>query len=345
VNGLAIYQPSAQFPENIGIDGDLNNIFSWTVNGDAQTDFQLIIYNNADNTSVYDSTKITSVTPTHTVPTSSFTNNLELKWKVKIWHNSSYVDSDWVLFKSYTTPTVVMGATPTVEQNYTFSAVYNQAQGVSVKKYKFILYDNDDVIITDSDWIYSTTTTTPTTLSYAITGMTSATPYKIECQVYNAYDMYVTSGQTSFSVAYMSPDDSGQLVVTGINTTGAIQLDWTNVIQVLGVVTGSYAYVDPGKYNISIHLNSGSKIKFVRTVTEDFTVTYWIKLPTGFTGIFITLGNDCFLGYNGTKFYYQSQSRITAGVPRALPSDYFFVGIKWCEVTVIDIGSYTETFR
>lgn len=242
VSGLALYQPSGLFPDNIGIDGSLSNIFSWTVNGDAQTDYEVFIYNNANNTSVYDSGKITSATPTHTVPVNGFSNNLELKWKVRVWHLTTYVDSDWVLFKAYTTPTVVLGATPTSVQNYTFSAIYNQIQGVSIKKYKFILYNISDVVVLDSGWQYPGTSATPTTISYAIIGMINGTTYKIECQIYNIYDMYATTGKVSFSVTYSLPDNIPQVIVTGLNSVSAIKLDWTNIKQILGTAGGSYGY-------------------------------------------------------------------------------------------------------
>lgn len=336
---MALYKPTFLSPDNIGIDGDANYTFTWETNGDAQTDFQLYIY-DLDNNLVYDSTKITSATASHVVPLSTLTNGTEYKWYVKIWASVSYVSSDWVGFDANTTPTISIDAfaDPLPNQNYTFTATYTQAESVPVKSFEFILYDASDVEVTSSGLVYDTT------VEYEIVGMLDSTNYKIECNITTQNGMTATSGKTSFSTDYDLPDTIPELTITENNTYGYVTLSWANLVQVLPVVSGSYSYVVGGKFNKGIQLDSGTTMVYSETIPEDFTMVFFIKLPVGFTGTFLTLGTDFYIGYDGTKFTYTNQFRNTASQARALPADFFLVGIKPSEV-IIKTTTYEEVIR
>ena len=59
-----------------------------------------------------------------TLPSNTLTNNNEYKWMVRVWKNDTdYVDSNWAVFKTNTTPNVVLNLTeissPTFSRNST----------------------------------------------------------------------------------------------------------------------------------------------------------------------------------------------------------------------------------
>lgn len=235
---MPMYAPTFLSPDNIGIDATLNNTFTWQPGGD-QVAFQLYIYNNANNTQVYDSTKITSSISSHEVPADTLTNGNEYKWFVRTyWDETNYVDSDWVLFKANSFPTITLTVPTTIEtQNYTFVGTYSQAEGILVKKFKFVLYDNDDEVLRETDWVYSQT------VQYEITGLLNNTIYKIQCFVVDQNEMEAESPVYSFTTDYDIPDDISELVIIPLNDIGSIKLDWTNIKQILGNVQGDYEFI------------------------------------------------------------------------------------------------------
>ena len=476
---MMIYSPSFLYPDNISIDADNDNIFTWESAGDPQTDYQLFIRKVSDNTEIYNSTKLTFGSESHTVPSSTLTNGVDYMWMVKVWCDATtYAESEWVFFKANTTPTLVIdnigesfthtdttkvdfeagdldgvvvddgvelyqhtqgtlikeidisteaevettkiewtattpaGTSITIEtalsldggesygewqtatngnaipgitaetdlsnarlkyratletedtsvtpkltsislklelenlieyQNYNFTATYTQAEGIPIKKFKFVLYDDLDIMVYESDWMYNTD------IEYFITGMINGNSYQIECHVENQYGQVVISDKVAFTVSYEMPDDIPELIITRLDSIGAIKLEWTNIKQVLPVVTGNYSYVS-SKFLKGLQLDDGSVITYSEELPEKFTIVFWIKLPTDFVGSFLTLsdgeGSEFEIGYNGTKFYYQHDYRLTAGLPRVLPNPAteFKVGVKQNKI-IIQTDTYTEILR
>lgn len=327
---MTLYQPSFLTPENLSINSSVNNTFTWQNNGDSpQTDYRLYILKNSDNTVVYDSTKTTSTSTQHIVPANTLSSNILYKWFLKIYSGATEVTSDYIIFKTNSPPTVSLSVTNLTVQNYTFTATYSQSESVPVKCFRFILYDNLNNILRDSDWIYDTT------IQYQVTGMVTGTTYKIECQTIDQNEMTATSGVKTFTVNYDLPDTVPALTVTEMNDIGAIKLEWGNIKQVLPAVSGTYQYVS-SKFNKGIHLDVNTTLTYTEGIPKDFTLIKWIKLPVGYSGIFLKLGNDFEVGYDGDsqRFFYQNQYRITAGLTRILPTEEFLVGIKQSKVII-----------
>jgi hypothetical protein len=93
-----------------------------------------------------------------------------------------------------------------------------------------------------------------------------------------------------------------------------------------------------------IHLFDGSSVEYSETIPQDFTATFFLRLPSTFTGIFMELDDDYKIGYNGERFYYQRGYRYTAGQKRTLPTVDFRVGVKGTEI-VISTDDYIEILK
>jgi len=323
-----IYSPSFLYPDNISIDADNDNIFTWESAGDPQTDYQLFIRKVSDNTEIYNSTKLTFGSESHTVPSSTLTNGVDYMWMVKVWCDATtYAESEWVFFKANTTPTLEIDVfdNPLGVQNYLFTSTYTQAEDILPKRFKYVLYDDSDALVYESDWMYNTD------IEYFITGMINGNSYQIECHVENQYGQVVISDKVAFTVSYEMPDNIPELILTPLDDIGAIKLEWTNIKQVLPVVTGTYDYTD-GKFLKGLHLDSGSLITYLEPLPVNFTLPFFIKLDPSFVGVFLNIYCEDVLiyqvGYDGTRFYYQRDYRLTGGLPEDIPSDFILVDVR-----------------
>jgi hypothetical protein len=233
-----IYQPINLAPKNISIDANLPIQFSWKSTGSTHTSFQVIIRKNEDDILVYNSYPIQSTVSSHTISARTLTNGIEYKWQVQVWNGEETAISNWCFLKANSTPTVNFidsdfNLSAIINtQNYTFKVNYIQSEGISVKKYRFILYDLlGTSIIEDSDWVYGVD------IQYTIEGMIREQSYKIECQVMSQNDLFATTGQIDFMIGqYILPEGTPELKVTALDNIGAVQIDWNTQIALAEVV-------------------------------------------------------------------------------------------------------------
>lgn len=320
------YKPTFLHPNNIGISPYADCIFTWQNNMSMpQAYFQLYIYNNSNNVLVYDSTKIMSGSASFTLPAHTLLSNVYYKWKVHVYKDdTNYLESNYVLFKTNISPTVSISAIPSplTSQSYTFNAAYTHSEGVPLKSFKFIFYDGQDNVVHDSGFIYGDT------IIYTIYGLMNNTDYKVKCVVICQNDMEVESDTIgSFSVSYNMPYSIEDLIITPLNDIGAIKLNWENINQVVGIVNGDYSFTVDGKFLKAINLNQYTELLYNKKIPTENTLTFWVKLGSNFKGIFLNMGDEFLVGYDGERFYYKNKYRLTAGVATVLPTDWFFVGV------------------
>lgn len=397
---MSLYASTNLSPNNIGIIPTNTNTFSWDVNAtspDSQTAFQVIIYNNS-NVGVYDSGVIYSTVSSFTLPENTLTVNTIYKWKVTVYSGLTSVSSQWVIFKTNSSPAIALDLTDFTtssewsdttsqdgsyeldttysfndtddgsvlinylfgietlivlpKQNYNFPVTYSHPENIPLKTFRYILYNElgTDILI-DSGQQYPPSLLTSGTISYLIEGMITDTVYNFECQVIDQNNMFVTTGLILFSTQYAYPDDSNELTITPLNNLGAIQLDWSTVQQVLGSIntSGTYSYEDVVTSGVlvsatsgkALHLDNGAILTYTSTLPIGFSLIYFCKLPSGFIGDLVKLGTDYIFGYNGSRFTFLNQYRITASMPRTLPTDWFLIGLKGTEIIIVTT-SYTE---
>lgn len=248
---MAYYSPTFLSPNsNQEILESTPNEFSWQINGDtSQVAYRLYIRLNSDNSSIYDSTKTTSAVGAHVVPTSTVTAGNRYKWQVWSYYDgTNYTSSDWEIFNAIGLPTITLSATPSTEQTFTFDSRYTHPESIAIKSYKYKLYLGTDLTtaIEDSGDIYpdSLVIDNSVALEYEFEGLVSGTEYGIECIVSTQNDYEITTGIITFTSNYTYPINTNHLTITSLNTIGAIQLDWANLRQVIGVVDGTYEYLD-----------------------------------------------------------------------------------------------------
>lgn len=297
-----MYTPKFLSPKNKSIDASVDNVFTWKTQGEPQTDFQLKIYKNSDDTLVYDSTKLTSALSTLTVPASTLSNILQYKWNVKTFGTTGDATSDYAFLATNNTPVVTLTVPPTLTtQTHKFVANYTQSENISIKKYRFILYDNTNGVIQDTDWIYGFTP------EYLVDGLLNGKTYKIECLVVSQNEMEATSGKQTFSVAYALPDFPRSIKITSDNIEGKNIISWDRLKQVTPIVTGVSSYVD-GKFEKGLKLEDGADITYSEKINEDFTLTWHTAPIVGFEGVILELDDSFVLGYENNKFYIINQN-------------------------------------
>ena len=349
---MAIFSATNLSPNNFSLISSTPNIFSWDFNGsDTQTDYQIFIYDNDTNTLVYYSTKITSSNEYHTVSSGTLTNNKTYKWQVQTFINSNSAKSSWFIFKTNSAPTLTMGSLPTSKQTYTFSTTYSHAENIPIRTYRYQLFLASTPLssIADSGEIYpdSLIINSSTSLEYTFDGMLSGETYLVECTCVNQNSQTATTGQQSFSVTYNYPPNIPNIIITPNNNLGIMTVDWTNLIQVLPVVTGTYSYVT-GKFGYGLQLDEGSYITYNgETYPEDYTLYFWIKLPVNFNGDIMKLtlnsnsNNIMRVFLDNNRFGFQLGDLITCGGDTSgnLNGHFIKIGLKYSELIVQDTNT------
>lgn len=304
-----IFAPSNLLPRNSYIDARANNEFTWDVKGSSQTHYQLKILNNNTSATVYDSTQTASTTSSAILPAVTLSNGTNYKYTIKVWGvDSTNATSMYQFISCAATPTAtfttpVFGATPVElsSQDFTFACSYSQAESISLKRYKFVLYDSTGTTtIEDSGWLYDFL------LQYEFTGMTRGTTYKVECTVVSQSNQEYTTDKKSVAiVTYDIPDTVPIITATANNNDGTTTVSWGDLKVVTPVVTGGYTY-STGKFYNGLELYGSSTIQYNESFDESlYTFTYWIKFTYGQDGDFMQLGDNIYLGYeNATRRFY-----------------------------------------
>jgi hypothetical protein len=211
--------------------------------------------------------------------------------------------------------------TSPVGQNITLTATYLHPENILIQRYKFILYDSQDIVLQDSGWIYLQI------ISYQVDGLLNDSTYKTECIVVDQNELQSTTGKIQFTTHYVMPQNIDKLLITPLDRYGAIQLSWSDIKQIFGYADGSYSFVT-GKFNSGVSLDRGTTLRYNQTIPKDFSAIYFCKLPSYFQGDFIRIGSDLAVGYDGQRFYFRNQYRLTSGEIRTISSDFFLIGIK-----------------
>lgn len=346
---MAIYLSTFLSPKNSCIDMATNQDFSCQVNGTVITDYQIIIYKVSDNTVLYDSTKLhltTSLydkeTLTHTITGGTVTYRGACKWTIKTYSSALYTTTTETLFYNQTTPTLTFSPSSTITSKLCdFTATYAQTESIALKRFKFIWADSASVEIEDSDWIYSAN------IHYEFDGFTNGTSYKVKCITEDQLGIIVDSGYKDFTVSYTPPSLTISPTVTLLADKSAIKIEWSNVTQILGVVSGTSSYVDDFLVtnNHGLQLDASSSIEFTLDIPEEFTTTIVYQPDATFTsGIMVRLGTDYDIGYDGTRFYFNNGGTAVYGIPITLPTTPFLIAIRSQDVLICDITSIDESF-
>lgn len=349
------YSATQLYPSNIQIDATVDNIFTW--NSSDQTDYQLKIYKNSDNSIIFDSLKQTSSNQSHTIPASTLTNGILYKWQLQTWNSALSAKSQFVIFSCYANPTFALGSLPTNSQVFEFSALYNSTESIPIKWYQFKLYLSSDTDnpIDESDIIYPDTLvhSSASPLIHVFDGLSDDTTFKVRAIGENQLGYSLDTGLSpDFTINYSYPPSVPTLQLISDNTNGSIALDWASLKVILGKIYGTSSFVT-GKFDDGLQINSNSYLYYdTENITNDYTIYTWIKLSSGYNGIVLQVGEDnengMKLTYKNGRFGFDIGSYTTCGrlltlsEQSEIESEFVLIGIKYGQV-IIKSTNFQET--
>ena len=246
--------------------------------------------NDTNSTLVYDTNVVTLDSPvypvsydgtpnelTFTIPTSSgMVNGTQYKWTVtSYWTDSDSYESYENVFNAYSTAELSINpiSSPIANKDYTFSANFSQAEGVTVEKFGWILINtttNETIVdtITNNN-IYSSQ------LELPYDGLFSGNDYKImiKCWLTNGVEM--ETDYTTFSVQYTVSPFNGD-VITNQTCDSGVLIEWQNINYIIGDTTNenfSYQLVNYQYLNsYCIEIQDGNSVFFDNVNTNPLSM-------------------------------------------------------------------------
>ena len=278
-----LYQPTNIYPSMTGslgngvVDAAKDLMVTWQVNGNsAMAAYQITIYrNDAASTQLYSTGKQTQGCPfygvdgsgnmqffSHTITAAALsgagiTNGGEYKLVIRQWWGSSDAQSvtqtSASAFITRNAPGVTLYgiSDPLAVREYTFQAVYTQAQGDSLNwvRWQFALVDasGEYETLRDTGKIYGTGE-----LKFTYDGMFTGSRYAVRCSVQTQNGVEADTGWQSFGVLYTTEPIPGTL--TACATRQGVRLTFPTVKSLPAEITGAYAVDDS-----YLRLPAGSK--------------------------------------------------------------------------------------
>lgn len=336
----SFYAPTNLSPNNIALDADTDNIFSWS--NQYQVSYQVVILDNEDSAVVFDSGVIESTQTEITVPAGTFSNNRIYQWKVTSQTKAGSRDSLYAPFYATIKPSIEFAPPSMITSpSYEFKAKYDHADEIPMLSYRYILSTNGSVV-------YDTGMVFDWNLTCYATDLSPNQTYSIQVQATAQNGLTTSSPNHSFEVSYDVPQSIVKPKIEPLPDLASILIDWADLKQLVGVVDGEYSYVT-GVTNNAIALTPGSSITFYDDIPEDFTAVITLKLPYGFSGKLIALknsktGEEFTVGYDGERFWYQRAYRFVRGKLTQFYNIWFKIVIRKYSIAIIQ-GAYFEEIK
>lgn len=320
-----LFEPVITFPidETVPYGEDL--LVQW-LNYGVPTETKVDIYNITDNSSVISKTVTPATNQETTIAYSSLPSNKI--YSIEIAQKNTQGDiikSEPQAFKVQTKPTLTFtkpvflnDTYSTNNQNIDLEVSYAQAEGINIKNYWFVLYDENDNIVEQTEKIFDFT------IKHYYENLTENTNYKIECFAETQTGLIGSTGKKTLQIGQHAPITRTPSINAKTNL-GVITLDWSELVQYLMTMKAtSEAYVD-GKFNKAIKIGSGGSLTLdkIRDL-DDPLYTFYLKVEYLFHGDIIEFttqdGRKIRLSYDtDNKFkIYQNNNLIYTSVTRTL---------------------------
>ncbi len=282
---------------------------------------------------------------------SAFTSKTTSPLGTQAWSKTSATSRETPFF-CYSTPTVTMSvaSTPLSSTPLTinskksiFTGIYTQAEGVGLNYWFMVFADNLGNIVSQTSNSYSGN------VQYTFDGFLNNTTYQVYTVVVNQQGVTSVSPTYPFNVSYSNPSLNIVPTATLLPDLSAVNIAWAAPLQINGIVTGTSSYVS-GLFtptNTGLKLNTSSYIEYDLSIPIGFTVMVdYIPDPSFTSGVMMELDDTSNLsyqiGYDGTKFYYNSNGIVVSGTPKALPTNPFLIAVKDTEVLIISNNQIYE---
>lgn len=212
-----------QFENNSSIDGNLENIFYFNVvGGDLVVKNRLFIQNIANNDTVYDQEQVT-YSLQHNVSSGILTNGATYKARVMTYNQKEETSewSEWLIFTVYSNPVVTftnLGDGNITSQSYIFTASYSQAESLKMRNYRFLLYDSNENLISESGVL------TDKEIKYEVSNFENENNYFVEFRATSMSNATATTGLKAIHVQYIESEGGNVLEVVNNAEDATIDL-------------------------------------------------------------------------------------------------------------------------
>jgi hypothetical protein len=253
---------------------------------------------------------------------------------------SNIAISPQVKFFANSTPSLVLTGGTLTEQSEEFVPVYTQAESILVISFNAYLYDSNGNLEDESGEIFSSD------VRYTFTGLRSGFSYKVQFTTTNARSQTSDTGLVDFDVTYAAPSIGIQPSVTNQENRSSVLLEWDDIVQIVGSITGSSSYVPDfmSTGNTALNITSGSLLEFTGLVIDnDQTLAFiWYPDTTGYSGDIVKLenttsGDYLTVAYDGSKFYRDINGVIFNEPPQALVANQvYLIAITSQKLFIVD---------
>ncbi len=276
---MAIYTSVNSNPYNSVIDATVQNIFSCTVQGNGIAYYRFYIYKISDSSQVYNNnggfSPVLNNNDTFTIPipANTLANGTDYKWMVAFSSdNTTFVNGFENPFYALRTPSLVIDdfASDMETNKYTFTATYAQEQNINLKWYQWILYDNFNNVLQQSDQIWKIKPT------YTFTGFVNGYSYQVQVIGLTEKGVSIASDKIPFTTNFDIGRTKIHATATLDCTRDSIKIEWPKVRRVTGSSSGTVGYDNFNifaDYKPSIKLASGAYIEYKKNVEIDQNFT------------------------------------------------------------------------
>jgi hypothetical protein len=162
-------------------------------------------------------------------------------------------------------------------------------------------------LISSSDSVYRSK------ISYPFDGLVNNRDYYINLETESSAPQggigMILTDDSTFNVDYPELIVKNKPTITQNCDTSGIEIMWAGLCTNPGSLVGIYNYIDDFiKYgNTALNLANGATLTYSSTIIpSDFTLSFMIKLNTGFNGVIFTTSNNHYqVGYdNGQQKFY-----------------------------------------
>lgn len=281
-----ILKPSNLSPNNSTFTASESINISWKNNGDTMVAYEIIVEDNSTSATAYASGRVESYSPNHSIPNNTLVNGTTYKYKVIVYNSiDESSTSDYKIFKCNTRPAVtILGDGIVRNQILSVQALYNQSEGVSLKCYKFSLFDEYDNLLEQSDYIYDNNLTH--TFTYILQ---EDTTYKVSCLAISQNDLSGISTLV-FVTDYITPAVQISLVADTPFGQPYVNLQWTTV-RIIGKSLNDEPinYINTDKADLNnktVYFNEGFNLN------GNFTIRLWVEDLQTDVEIFKIIGSN-----------------------------------------------------
>jgi len=291
----------------------LNDIDTFSATSDFQIDFvvssgdqvfanECEILKVTDNSVAYSNkTSTPYFSLNHVIPANTLLNgNIAYKVRIRTYNslNEYSVWSEFVIFNCYsnqfTDISNITDLSTITAQSIIPQGEYSQTEGDTLQSYKYILYDFNNIKLTESGLLYDGL------LQYSFDGLSNNTTYKIELQTTTQHNVTVSITKT-FTIQYKEPKFSSFIDVVSNSEKACMDVN-LNIIRILGQTTGTVTIEDNDWANClngTVYFNSDNGFTLP---SGDWTVQLWLKGLVDSK----TVVNSTYQGTLITKLYGQN---------------------------------------